>query len=266
MRRNELTRDVLFRIGGKAFTMGLLFGTLAMMCTATAQAADGVKAQQILDELAAADRARSAQAAAEEAWDRERRNLEALESSLRTALKQLGEGRAEQESRLVEVEGELAKIEAQAPPRAEAESLLAGVVNDAGTHLDRVGRELLPGVVPDAQADASQSALARLQDLVLRLQQTEHAMRSWDVAILDAQLDGKPVAVKVLRCGAVAAWWRSLEGDRYGTAEWRDGVLHLNDAASPALSDGISAAFAVFEGRRVPETVVLPFGHARREE
>ena len=237
----------------------------AALFSAGARAGEGDVARRVLDELSEADRARSARAAAEAEWERERRGIEALAASIEEALSQVRARAVEDRAKLASVREELAALEEAAPPRGELERVITEAVRDAGGYLDDVGRGLLPGIVPEAGARAASSPLSRLQDLVLRMQQAEAATRAWDVGIFEGERDGGTVAVKVLRCGAVAAWWRGLAGSEAGTAVWRDGALHLTDAAGAART-AIVEAFSIFEGNRVPAVVALPFDHAREEE
>ena len=249
-----------------SFAKQFVVGLLVICAVGTAAAQDVESPQQILDTLSKADRARSAESQAQAAWRQESQNLKALVASLQTALKQLKDQQAKEQSALSSEEAKAKALQDKEPPREALDAALTTLADEKEAKLNAFAAKLLPGIVPAAATTKTSSPLERLQDIARRLRTTKSELSKWDVAILDGQRGGKTVAVKVLRCGGVAAWWQSLDGSAQGVAAWDGNGLTLHDASNPESAKQIETALAIIEGRRVPELITLPFDKAKRTE
>jgi hypothetical protein len=115
--------------------------------------------------------------------------------------------------------------------------------------------------VPLDRAARITDPAARLTAAAHRLDDAQRQARRASVEVVEGTLGTRKLTVKLLRIGAVAAWWTTLDGRETGTAVTRDGRLALAPAFTPADAQAIAKAFAIIEGRAAPDWVLLPADH-----
>jgi hypothetical protein len=230
---------------------------------AAAPAADdaGTVPERIQAELTVAHRARSQLAEEERAWAEEKERLNLLLTTVRRRTEQLqaeaGDAAAARDALREEVESLSAKRE-----RLDAvETLLDTLAERLEQDLAALAAGTLPGLVPPDAAAGITDPARRFDAAVARLQETESRLGTVTVEIVTGILDGREVTVKLLRAGAAAAWWTSLDGQRAGTARLDGDRLVLTPVDSAATADAVRKAVAVAEGRAAPAWVLLPAKH-----
>lgn len=233
----------------------LLLATL--LTTAAAWSLEGDATVQARAAIAAADAARSAEAAEGEAMARERIRAEAAIGLLEAQAEAEERAIAALERNLAEVETELEELAARDAERFAWEAPLSAVHAAAGERLAALAPRLPPGVLPPAATDEEGTAQALL-DLHRRLRAGLDATASWSLGIEEGQLDGEARAVNLLRAGAVAGWWSELDGPRAGVARFEPTGVVLEAAADDTQRRTIRSAIAIAGGRASPELVDLP--------
>ncbi len=233
-----------------------------------APAADdaGTVPRQVQAELAAAHEARSQLAEEERAWAAEKERLNLLLSTVRRRAEQLqaeaNDAAAARNQRRKEVDALSAKRR-----RLDAvEALLDTLAERLEKDLAALAAGTLPGLVPPDAAAGITDPARRFDAALARLQETESRLATATVEIVTGVLEGREVTVKLLRAGAAAAWWTSLDGARAGTARLDGERLVLTPVTAPETADAVRKAVAVAEGRAAPGWVVLPAGHVEVKE
>lgn len=204
----------------------------------------------ILDQLRAADTARSELAREEAAWVIERQRLQALVDSTRAETMRLDREAAAAATARDEAQRRLAEADGAASGIAALRSRLDDAAAATATSLARLGAGLPPGALP-RPADGGFEAVARAVEAAER---TAGEVR---VVIATGVRQDRTMAAKVLRAAGAAAWWISLDGLAAGTVRMVDGAPRFIDAA-PAGVAAIRAAVAQAEGRARPELLMLP--------
>jgi hypothetical protein len=226
---------------------------LCVICAVAGIAAEPAAdpAMAALNDLRAAGQARSAQAAAEAAWRDERDRLVSLVAAAKAEAARLAE-----DATAAEQAAATAKAEAAALGDSDELARVEAILTAAGARLrDRLtdlAKAHPPGAVA-VPADPAFDAAVRAIDA------SERAAAQVAVEVVTGSLEGKPLAVRLLRAGGAAAWWASLDGVRAGTAApGPDGVRLV--AAPPDEAAAIRRAVEIAEGRHAPAIVVLPDG------
>lgn len=156
----------------------------------------------------------------------------------------------------------IASLQAEAGPLDEREAqltaLMDGVAQRVHDALDAMSERLLPDLIPPATKPTPTRSEDRFEAALERLDQAERRLSQVEATIIETQLDGETVAVEVLRFGGAAAWWRTLDGERFGTVRVESGRVQLTAQSGPGLADRVETAFAVAKGRAAPELLSLP--------
>jgi len=239
---------------------GVLGLTVACAGAQDANGTDGGPAlsDRVMSALRAAGEARAQLLKERQEWDLQKQQLELLKS---TVLRE-----AERHKRIAatarQAQAELEKQRAtQTATRRRLESVEA-MVDALCERLEKalagVAKGSLPGIVPPDRAAGITQPGRRLAAAVERLEEARRRTRRAGVEVVGGTLNGRSVAVRLLRAGGAAAWWLSLDGKQAGTAELRGGDLILRPAPDPQDVQAIRKAFAIAEGRGTPDWALLP--------
>lgn len=207
----------------------------------------------IIADLAAADQARSAEAAERQQWAIERERANALAAAITTDI-------ARHETALERLRAAGAEAEAWKRESAARHHRLAQIT-DAVRAIDASLRECLqawarrlpPGAVQQPEPGAG-DVVESLERALVAFETGEKAAAAVSVELIEGKLDGQPRAVKMLRAGG-AAWWADLEGKNAGIVEIADGDVRLIPADG---APEIRQAIAIAEHRRPPHVIALP--------
>ena len=212
-------------------------------------------ALRVLDALQRAHQARTERVELQAGAQAEAARIAAqiAEAEARTELASARARRARDE--LAELRAEAGPLDAREAELSAAMDAVATRINDA---LDALARSVLPDVIPSAAQPAPARSEDRFEAALDRLDQTERRLSQIEVGIVETQLDGDDIAVEVLRFGGAAAWWRTLDGDRYGVVHVVDGRVALQPRTGPDLSERVERAFAIAKGRAAPDLLNLP--------
>ncbi|MFW5752489.1 MAG: DUF3450 family protein [Planctomycetota bacterium] len=248
------------------FLIPMLFAALWARAPAAEQEAVPV-AEAVLRDLRAADVARAEQARERAAWQRERERMEALIATLEQEAGALEQRAGSDRAAVAQLERATADSEELRARRERLEAELAALAAETRAILDARADSMLPGVIPAPETDAADvpddAAVHAFAAAVRRLDRALAASAEVAVGIEDGTLaDGSQRAVEVLRCGAVMAWWRALDGDAAGVVRMDDGRVLLEPRDDPAEARAIATAIEIAAGRAAPELVLLPFGAA----
>lgn len=210
-------------------------------------AGDGDTVAATLAELTAADAARSAAAAESTAWAAERVRLEAASAALEAEAARLT-------AETVAITAEATAIAARTPPdvagSAAMAQRLAAVRDGLRAALVAAATNAVPGTVRVPAVGAS------LDEVLRCLADSERAATQVAVGPATGLLDGRPAAVRLLRCGGAVAWWEARDGSQAGVVMVESGQARL--VPLPAHAAAIRAALAaVAEGHAVAP-LVLP--------
>lgn len=210
-------------------------------------------AAQALEQLRAANQARSDLAKETAAWTTERQRLSAIIAATRADTARLERDAAAAEAARDDARTRLAAL----GTGSDLDTLRARLA-EAGDRMTArlaiLARSLPPGA---AAAPASGAGDGSFDAAVRALEGAERAAGGLAVEVITGQRDGRREAVKVLRVAGAAAWWVSLDGAAAGTLRMADGVAQL-EASDEAGRLAILAALAQAEGRNPPRLAVLP--------
>ncbi len=233
----------------------LLIAVLLFAAHPSAQAASN-EHNEMLDALRAADHIRTTETQVQQEWADEQMRLEALILSLEAARDRSHKHKTALLQQQTALLAEQATTE-ELPHTINAyHDALAAVC--AGTHQQLEQLTLLPGIVPDRRSTITDSGSTQLHDLFERLQESANNQKVFDVSLADAQKQGTVQAVSILRCGSVAAWWRSLDGQETGIARWDGTQYHCEKSPNDESAQAIQHAFAIAAGKRNPTVLSLP--------
>ena len=212
-----------------------------------------------LEQLRAANQARSDLAKEEAAWAMESARLKALIAATSAETTRLERDataavtlRDNARARLAAL-GSSSDLDAVRTRLAESGAKLT-------TALAAVARDLPPGAVPTPSEAVGDGVF---DAVVHALEAAEHSANSLAVEIVSGERSAsgstpaQRQAVKMLRVAGAAAWWVALDGSAAGTVRIQDGTVHL-DAVPEAQSQAIALALAQVEGRSQAGIALLP--------
>ena len=212
-----------------------------------------------LEQLRAANQARSDLAKEEAAWAMESARLKALSAATSAETTRLERDataavtvRDNARARLAAL-GSSSDLDAVRTRLAESGAKLT-------TALAAVARDLPPGAVPTPSEAVGDGVF---DAVVHALEAAEHSANSLAVEIVSGERSAsgstpaQRQAVKMLRVAGAAAWWVALDGSAAGTVRIQDGTVHL-DAVPEAQSQAIALALAQVEGRSQAGIALLP--------
>lgn len=211
----------------------------------------------VLEELRAAQLARSAQAREIQEWRQEQERMAVLHDTVAAEIAALEATARQDTDQTAAVRRDLEVCAAERRALETTRAALRIQALSITTTLATVARRAVPGAVtiPAGNADP---ALA-FDEAVRCLDGTERAGAASAVELVEGRLAGQPRAVKLLRVGGLG-WWADLDGDQAGV------VVPSETGQPPALEpcadagrvEDIRRAIAMVEGRRVPELLRLP--------
>jgi hypothetical protein len=227
----------------------LLLGSLALVSAAELPSPSGA----ILENLAAANRARADLAADESDWRGERARLQAVIAAARAEGERLDRDAATAEAERDARRAELGRLGTTSELLAVRATLGEAGERVAG-RLAGLAARLAPGAVtPPPAGDAEPFAAA-----AIALDGAERATTQVTTTVVVGELNGARAAAKVLRVAGAAAWWVSLDGKEAGTVSVEGGEVRLKPAADDGQRDAIRSALAMVEGRKPPAPTLLP--------
>ncbi len=215
-------------------------------------------AEQVMAELRTAGAARVQLLKEKQQWAIDREKLELLKSTV------LGEAKRHRSvaAKARQTEAELRERLEQHKAGQQRLKSVEGVVDALCERLEKalagLANRSLPGLVPPDRAARITEPGRRLAVGVDRLHAVRRQTKRAAVEVVSGSVEGRTLAVKLLRVGGVAAWWLSLDGKQAGTAAVRDGQVLLSAAAEPRDVQAILKAFAIAEGRGTPDWALLP--------
>ncbi len=241
---------------------------LALMSLATGDPPDSPAtrpsssiAQNVIAELIAADQARDELQQAEQQWAMEEEKLQMLIDSVNRRAEQLRREADKAEKNRSELKKQVADEQAQQQRLVEVEAMVDALAERLEQALETLKGHSLPGVVPPDTAAGITDPLRRFSADINRLAKTEQNNCTSTVELVNAELGGRTVTVKLLRAGGAAAWWMSLDGKKAGQATMQDEELMLDPAADEQDAESIKKAFAIAEGQSAPHWTLLPVHH-----
>jgi len=212
-------------------------------------------ASAALEQLRAANQARTELARDVAKWQVERERLAAIVSATEAE-----RDRLKADAEADEKKAEAARLELATLGAGSDLELVRGILTaGAAVQLDQLralATQLPPGVV--SLPPAGESAVD-FDTIIKTVEAAERAAAGVAVEVVTGRLEGKDVAVKLLRVSGAAAWWVSLEGNQAGTSFRRQGVLELTSAARDEDRKAITQAVNISEGRLTPALLVLPW-------
>jgi len=247
-----MSRYVLFALVVGAVALGLA-GPAVGQAAPTPSTAD----RALLD-LQAADAARAELVREDQAWADERASLELLADAVESEAKRLAAEAAEARARAANLRTQAADVGERGRRLAAVLAAFDALARRVESALDDVRAHALPGLVPEADVLAGADGAERLTAALRRLDEAEHQARRAAVELVAGELAGQAVTVRLLRAGAVAAWWVSLDGSRAGTARVQQGRVVLTPAPTADAAARIRTAVAVAQGHLAPRLVTLP--------
>jgi len=166
--------------------------------------------------------------------------------------------------------------EADLKKRTDALNAVRGRLQNVEAMIDAVAERLekaltalaarsLPGAVPPDMAAGITDPAKRLAAGARRLDDARRRATGATVELVVGTLARRTVTVRLLRAGAVAAWWMTLDGSQTGTAVVEDDRLALTPSETPDDDAAVRKAFAVAEGHAAPDWVLLRVRKDRTE-
>lgn len=223
-------------------------------------------AEQVMAELRAANAARARLLTEHQDWAGEKEKLALLKSTvLREADRQKAAASAARRAE-ADLRKRLAERQADQRRLRSVEAVVDALCERLEKALDELAKRSLPGLVPPDRAAGITQPARRLAAGTERLEEARRRTKRAGVEVVGGHLEGRRLAVKLLRAGGVAAWWLSLDGKLAGTAAVRDGRVVLRRVADERDVQAVRKAFAIAEGRAAPDWALLPAGPARAKE
>jgi hypothetical protein len=228
----------------------------ACLLAGVAWGADADPAATTLEQLRAANAARSAEAREWQAWQVESERTYALLDAVQgqvarlraeaTAAREAAAKLRQESDAAGETKRQLARLDGVFA--AQADAIAQG--------LDRARAASVPGAVPAAEAGGE--ARTRFAAAVRALETAERAAAASEVEVVEGDLEGQARAVTVLRL-AGRGWWCEIDGARAGMVEPQAGgrpkLVEVRDAQA---AEAIRRAIAIAQGARPPELLLLP--------
>ena len=224
-----------------------------LVCLLTAAAVEPPVAERMLEDLRAANVARSALAGESAAWSAERERLEAALDALQADGRRLAReadaaeamrDRAVQDLAALGAGGDLEPVQA----------ILAASAARVRERLTALARELPPGAMSEPRAGGE----GGFDEALRALEASERALEKVAVEIVPGRLGERTIAVKALRVGGAAAWWLAMDGAEAGTLGRQDGQVVLTALPDAATRDAIARAIAIVEQRQPAAVELLP--------
>ena len=214
--------------------------------------------EQVLTELRAAHAARAQLAKDRDAWAMEKERLELLASAVR--------GEAERHRAIAEKtrreEADLAsrvqRLQADRQRLEQVEAMIDSLAERIEKALADLATASLPGTVPRDAATGITDPAQRLAAAAGRLAEARLRARRSSVELVVGHFGKQEVTVRLLRAGAVAAWWMTLDGSQAGAAAVEDGRLVLRRSETPDEATAVRKAFAIADGHAPPDWILLP--------
>lgn len=231
----------------------------AVLGAASSQPAGPALPEQVIAELRRANAARTQRLNEQQEWAMEAERLELLLATVNDEAARFTAEADQAAKDQAEFKKQLAALRARQERLEAIEEAIDTVCERLEEALDALAARSLPGLVPPDRAAGITEPDRRLAAGARRLEMAERRACKAAVEIVQGNLDGKTVTVKLLRLGGVSAWWLALDGDQAGTAAMAADVLTLRRADRPADVQAIRKALAIVEGRAAPDWVLLPF-------
>ncbi len=214
--------------------------------------------------VAAADQAASQEAEEQQAWLLEQQRWQAHLSLLAQQRQQeqaLCDQLAQKQADLSQERTDIAQ---QHKELGLWSSMLVPVHAQLQQRLGQLEQTLYPGIIPPAEL-LETDVLGQFLYHFDRLHMAIAAADTWSESIEEGLLNDEQRAVRLLRCGAVAAWWLDFDGQQAGCARMVQGVLHLEVSTDVDEQKAIQAAVSIAAGQRSPMLIELPFVHAQQQ-
>ena len=214
--------------------------------------------RQVMDELRAANVARTQLLDEEQEWAMEAERLELLLATINDETARLGREADQAVAARTVLDKQVSRLQSRRERLDDVEATVDTLCERLEKALDHLASRSLPGLVPPDRAAGITRPDERLAAAVSRLDDTERRAARAGIEIVQGDLDDRGVTIKLLRLGSVAAWWTALDGRAVGTAEMAGGKLVLGRTDAPQEVAAIATAFAIVEGRAAPDWILLP--------
>ena len=214
--------------------------------------------EKVQAHLAAAHAARTELAKEREAWAMEKERLELLASTVRSEAERFRAAAEEAKSDEATLRSRTETLQAAKQRLEHLEAMIDTVAERLEKALDTLAATFLPGVVPPDVAAGVTDPARRLAAGAGRLDEARLRTQRSGIELVVGTLGERQVTIRLLRAGAVAAWWITLDGKQTGTAAVRDGKVILRPAKTPDETAAIRKAFAIADGHTPPDWILLP--------
>lgn len=209
-----------------------------------------------LEQLRAANEARSELARETAEWQVERDRLRAVIAATSAERDRLRADAESNEKLSAEAQTKLSALGAGSDLQALEEQLARG----AAVHWQRLqdlAAQVPPGIFPRNTTNAP-AGTGDFDSLAKALDAAERAATGVSVEFVVGQLNGQSTPIKLLRIAGAAGWWISLDETQAGPVELRKGVLELIPANRPDERQAIQKALHIAEGRSPASLVMVP--------
>jgi len=214
--------------------------------------------EKVQAHLAGAHAARTELAKERETWAMEKERLELLASTVRSEAERFRAAAEEAKSNEAKLRSRTEALQAQTQRLEQLEAMIDTVAERLEQALSALAAQSLPGVVPPDVAAGITEPARRLAASAGRLDETRLRTQRSGIELVVGTLGERQVTVRLLRAGAVAAWWMTLDGKQAGTAAVRDGKVTLRPSKTPDEAAAIRKAFAIADGHTPPDWILLP--------
>jgi len=216
--------------------------------------------KQVMAELRSANAARAELLREEQAWAMEAERLELLLATINGETERLDADANEAAAAEEAFRKQLAQMQSHRERFEHVEATVDTLCERLEKALDDLALRSLPGLVPPDRAVGITEPARRLAAAAGRLNDAVSRGREAGIEIVQGDLAGKVITIRLLRLGGVASWWMALDGGQAGTAKMVGKKLSLTRADEPHGIEAIGRAFAIVEGRAAPNWVLLPMG------
>ena len=224
----------------------------------TVAAAEQSHADKVVEQLRAANVARSSLATEIATWKREKQRLKLLISEAQRQIQIQETGIAQNNTSIEQIQKRLVSLNNQAHSAAEIDGVLLELSTYIQETMAKRAAVLPSGSVPKIEQDPAAEASMQFLRTVALLKQAAASSKQWRAHLSSGMLNGQRIAYDQISMGHVAAWWLSRDQRQAGIVERKNGINILHEVKDPAIIQAITTAIAIAHGDRAPEPVLLP--------
>ena len=250
---------------GAALVLPLLLAGAAAPQEGASQAPRPSVPEQVTAELRAAHEARTQLTKEREEWAFEKQRLQLLASVVRSEAERFQALAEKARREATDLRTRTEDLTAAKRRLEHVEAMIDSLAERLEKAMEALAAKSLPGLVPPDTAAAITEPAKRLAADARRLDDLRRRTARADIELIVGTLSGRTVTVRLLRAGAVAAWWMTLDGKQTGAAAVESGKVILSPSKTPDEKAAIRKAFAIADGHAAPDWVLLPVHQSRTE-